>query len=89
MDETAYIDMEGVQGIPALSPTHALIGIALSQKEFGTMDYSLSQLCDLLRWSRRKIRAVQTGCYHLTLYDLLQLSEVFEAPLENVIYGRY
>lgn len=47
MDETAYIDMEGVQGIPALSPTHALIGIALSQKEFGTMDYSLSQLCDL------------------------------------------
>lgn len=53
------------------------------------MDYSLSQLCDLLRWSRRKVRAVQTGCYHLTLYDLLQLSEVFEAPLENVIYGRY
>ncbi len=81
--------MEGVPAMPALSATHALIGIALAQKEFGTMDYSLGQLSERLRWSRRKIRAVQIGCYHLTLCDLLQLSDVFEAPLEHVIYGRY
>ncbi len=88
-EASTSIEWHGVEGLRPLSPTHQTIGHGLMRYEMFTMDYPLEVLSARLRWSKRKVRAVQTGCYHLTLCDLLSLSAVFNAPLESVITGRY